>query len=93
MVHFFAACRSARNSNFSAASSLGNPPRVLALFQRPVPTGALFVGVGVAQFKMMDATEDLIADGVVQRLFDADQNEYSYTHLGAESFQQVLSCP
>jgi len=31
IVHFFAACRSARNSNFNAASSLGNPPRVLMI--------------------------------------------------------------
>src|SRR6201981_3805100 len=33
MVHFFAACRRARNSNFSAASSLGNPPRVLMILR------------------------------------------------------------
>ena len=33
IVHFFAARRSARNSNFKAASSLGNPPRVLMILR------------------------------------------------------------
>ena len=33
IVHFFAAWRSARNSNFIAASSLGNPPRVLMILR------------------------------------------------------------
>ena len=33
IVHFFAACRSARNSNFNAASWLGNPPRVLMILR------------------------------------------------------------
>jgi hypothetical protein len=55
--------------------------QVLALFQRPVPSEALLVGAGVPQFKLVDATEDLIADGVVQRLFDPERNDYSYTLL------------
>jgi tetratricopeptide (TPR) repeat protein len=54
---------------------------VLSLFQRPVPAEALLVGAGVPQFKLIDSTEDLIADGVIQRLFDADRNDYSYTLL------------
>lgn len=53
--------------------------QVLALFQRPVPSEALLVGAGVPQVKLLDSTEDLIADGVVQRLFDSERNDYSYT--------------
>jgi len=33
MVHFFAAWRKAKNSNFSAASSLGKPPRILMILR------------------------------------------------------------
>lgn len=55
--------------------------QVLALFQRPVPTEALLVGAGLPHFRVLDTTEDLIADGVVQRLFDSNRNDYSYTLL------------
>jgi tetratricopeptide (TPR) repeat protein len=55
--------------------------QVLCLFQQAVPAEALFVGAGVPDFKLMDATEDLIADGLIQRLFDSDRNDYSYLLL------------
>lgn len=46
-----------------------------------MPAEALFVGAGVPDFKLMDATEDLIADGLIQRLFDSERNDYSYLLL------------
>jgi tetratricopeptide (TPR) repeat protein len=55
--------------------------QVLALFQRPVTAEVLLVGSGVPQFKLVDTTEDLIADSVAQRLFDSEANDYSYTLL------------
>ena len=54
---------------------------VLSLFQRPIPSEAIMIGAGLAHYRMLDATEDLIADGIVQRLFDSEHNDYSYTLL------------
>ena len=55
--------------------------QVCSLFQQAVPSEALFIGAGVPDFKLMDATEDLIADGLIQRLFDTERNDYSYLLL------------
>jgi len=55
--------------------------QVLSLFQRPVPTEALLVGARLPGYKLLDITEGLVADALVQRLFDPDRNEYCYTML------------
>ena len=54
---------------------------VLSLFQRPVPTEALLVGARLPDYKVLDITEGLVSDALVQRLFDPDRNEYCYTML------------
>jgi tetratricopeptide (TPR) repeat protein len=54
---------------------------VLSLFQRPIPTEAVLVGANVPHFKVLNATEGLVADALVQRLFDPDRNDYCYTLL------------
>lgn len=53
--------------------------QVLALFQRPLPAEAIIVGAGSSAQKVADAVDDLIADSIIQRLFDADKNDYCYT--------------
>jgi tetratricopeptide (TPR) repeat protein len=55
--------------------------QVLALFQRPLPTEAILVGAGIAQSKVLDGTDSLIKDSVIQRLFDQDRNDYCYALL------------
>lgn len=55
--------------------------QVLTLFQRPVSAEALLVGSGIAQLKLSDATEDLTADSVVNRIFDSESNDYAFTLL------------
>lgn len=52
--------------------------QVLSLFHRPIPTEAILVGAGLPHFKLLDAAEELVADALVQRLFDPDRNDYSY---------------
>jgi tetratricopeptide (TPR) repeat protein len=53
--------------------------QVLALFQRPIPAEAIIVGSGLPAQKVTDAVDDLFADSMIQRLFDADKNDYCYT--------------
>jgi hypothetical protein len=55
--------------------------QVLSLFQRAVPTEAILIGAGLAHYKLLDATEALLADALIQRLFDSDRNDYCYTLL------------
>ena len=55
--------------------------QVLSLFQRPMPTEVLLKGANLPHFRLMDATDDLLADALVQRLFDPDRNDYCYTLL------------
>jgi tetratricopeptide (TPR) repeat protein len=54
---------------------------VLSLFQRPLNTEAILTGTSLPQTRMVDATEDLISDSVVQRLFDSEQNDYLFMLL------------
>lgn len=54
---------------------------VLSLFQRPLNTETLLIGSSLPQTKLVDATEDLIADSVIQRLFDSEQNDYVFMLL------------
>lgn len=54
---------------------------VLSLFQRPMPTEVILKGANLPHFRLMDATDDLLADALVQRLFDPDRNDYCYTLL------------
>jgi tetratricopeptide (TPR) repeat protein len=53
--------------------------QVLALFQRPLPAEAIIVGAGLPAQKVTDAIDDLFADSMIKRLFDADRNDYCYT--------------
>jgi tetratricopeptide (TPR) repeat protein len=55
--------------------------KVLSLFNRPLPSEALLVATGIPAYRVTDTTDTLLADGLVQRLFDPDLNDYSYTLL------------
>ncbi len=55
--------------------------QVLSLFQRPISAEALQIGCSDPHHTVMDATEDLISDALIQRLFDPDLNDYCYTLL------------
>jgi len=70
--------------------------RVLSLFQRPIPTEAVLAGSGLQMYSLRDALDSLIDDALVQRLFDADRNDYTYTLLPvtrAFVFAQVSKDP
>jgi tetratricopeptide (TPR) repeat protein len=54
---------------------------VLSLFQSPIPAEALLVGAKLPDYKLLDVTEGLLADALLQRLWDPDRNDYSYTLL------------
>jgi tetratricopeptide (TPR) repeat protein len=54
---------------------------VLSLFQKPLNTETLLTGSALPQTRLVDATEDLISDSVIQRLFDAEQNDYVFMLL------------
>lgn len=54
---------------------------VLSLFQRPVPAEALLVGAKLPDYKLSDITDGLLADALLQRLWDPDRNDYCYTLL------------
>ena len=54
---------------------------VLSLFQRPLNTETLLTGSSLPQTRLVDATEDLISDSVIQRLFDPEQNDYVFMLL------------
>lgn len=54
---------------------------VLSLFQRPMPTEVILKGANLPHFRLLDATDELLADALIQRLFDPDRNDYCYTLL------------
>lgn len=54
---------------------------VLSLFQRPMPTEVILKGANLPHFRLIDATDELLADALIQRLFDPDRNDYCYTLL------------
>lgn len=69
---------------------------VLSLFQRPLLTEALLVGANLPNYKLLDAVEQLVEDALVQRLFDADRNDYAYTLLPITRtfvYSQVIKQP
>jgi tetratricopeptide (TPR) repeat protein len=51
----------------------------ISLFQRPLPAEAVIVGTGLASVRVGDALDDLVADAIVQRLFDSDRNDYCFS--------------
>ncbi len=53
--------------------------QVLSLFQQPLPIEAILVGTFLTDTKVRDILDDLIADAVVQRVFDVDRNDYCYS--------------
>lgn len=55
--------------------------QVLSILQQPIPIEAVFAGVGDTSMAVLDATEALQEDALVQRVFDPDRNDYAYTVL------------
>lgn len=55
--------------------------QVLSLFQQPVPAEAVFAAVGLSSYQSLDAVESLLSDALIQRLFDPERNDYTYTLL------------
>lgn len=54
---------------------------ILSLFNRPIPQEALLVATGLPSYKITDTTEVLLTDNMINRLFDPDLNDYSFTLL------------
>ena len=52
---------------------------VLSIFQRPMSADVILVGGGFSKEKLLDAVEKLIEVALVQRLFDPERNDYSYS--------------
>ena len=52
--------------------------KLLAIFQRPLPMEALLVGTDFQHSEADDAISSLCNDGLVQRQFDTDRNDYAY---------------
>ncbi|MFC1654174.1 RNA-binding domain-containing protein [Myxococcota bacterium] len=55
--------------------------QVLSLFQAPIPSEAILVGAALPAFKLLDAKEELSADGIVRSHFDEDRNDYCFSLL------------
>jgi tetratricopeptide (TPR) repeat protein len=55
--------------------------QVLSMFKRPLPQEALLVATKLPSYKISDATDILLRDSLIQRLFDPELNDYSYTLL------------
>lgn len=51
----------------------------LSILEQPIPTEALVAGTGVQDDRALDAVEELVDDGLVHRVFDADRNDYCFT--------------
>lgn len=51
----------------------------ISLFERPLPAEAVIVGTGLPSVRVGDALDDLVADAIVQRLFDSDRNDYCFS--------------
>lgn len=69
---------------------------VLSLFQRPVQTEVILKGANLPHLRLLDATEALLGDAIIQRLFDPDRNDYCYSLLPvarAFVYAQVRSQP
>jgi tetratricopeptide (TPR) repeat protein len=52
---------------------------VLSIFQRPLPTEAIVIGAASTPQRVTDSIDDLLADSMIQRVFDPEQNDYCYT--------------
>jgi len=52
---------------------------VLSLFERPLPTEAIVIGASSTPQRVTDSLDDLLADSMIQRLFDPERNDYCYT--------------
>ncbi|WP_160158486.1 RNA-binding domain-containing protein [Cellulomonas sp. SLBN-39] len=53
----------------------------LAILEQPLPTEAVVAGAGVADDRALDAVEELVDDGLAQRVFDSDRNDFCFTIL------------
>ncbi|HQP88898.1 MAG TPA: NB-ARC domain-containing protein [Thermoanaerobaculia bacterium] len=54
---------------------------VMSLFQQPISTEALIVGAALPASQVSDSIEGLVADALVNRYFDADQDANCYSLL------------
>lgn len=54
---------------------------VLSLFQSPLNTETILTGSQLPQTRFVDATEELISDSVIQRIFNPEQNDYVFMLL------------
>jgi len=52
--------------------------QVLALFNRPLQSEAILVSTALPGHKFQDLTDRLLADSLIQRMFDPDLNDYCY---------------
>jgi tetratricopeptide (TPR) repeat protein len=53
----------------------------LSVLEQPMPTEALVAGAGSPDTQVLDAADELVDDGLVQRVFDADRNDYCFAIL------------
>lgn len=53
----------------------------LSILESPIPTEALVAGAGIQDDRAMDAMDELVDDGLIQRVFDSDRNDYCFTLL------------
>ena len=53
----------------------------LCVLEKPIPTEAVVAGVGLPDVQVLDAIDELADDAIVNRVFDADRNDYCYTIL------------
>ncbi len=70
--------------------------QILSLFQRPSASETLLVGTSLGQTQLSDALGSLVTDSVIQRTFDADRNDYSYSLLPVARrfvYQEVCKAP
>jgi tetratricopeptide (TPR) repeat protein len=53
----------------------------LSILEQPLPTEALIAACAAPDSQALDAVDELVADGLVQRVFDPDRNDYCFTTL------------
>lgn len=55
--------------------------QTLSVLEQPIPTEAVVAGAGVSDRLVLDAIDELTDDAMIQRVFDADRNDYCFTIL------------
>ena len=54
---------------------------VLCIFNKPIPEDVIIVGSDWNKSEIQDSIEDLVRDTLIQRFFDSDLNDYTYSLL------------